>query len=219
MDTLFNIILILHIIGGGVGLVTGTINLIRKKGDKNHKLVGKVFVYGMLTAGVSSLTLSIMHPNYFLFIVGIFTIYLVATANRYLYLKMLGHNQKPMLGDWAITICMLLVGVLFVGLGIKHLLESNNFGIVFIVFGLLGLRFVRTDFNNYNGKTTAKNYWLLAHLQRMTGAYIASATAFLVVNAKYSPIQLPSVLFWLLPTIVLFPLIVSWSRKYKIESK
>ena len=39
MDTLFKIFLIIHIIGGSVGLITGTINIIRKKADKNHRLI------------------------------------------------------------------------------------------------------------------------------------------------------------------------------------
>lgn len=219
MSIIFTIFLILHISGGSVGLFTGTINLIRKKGDKKHKLVGRFFVYGMLTAGISALMLSIMHPNYFLFIVGIFTIYLTGTGTRYLRMKMLGSNQRPKTIDWVITITMLLTGLLFIGLGIKHLIASNNFGIVFIVFGALGVRLVKKDFKNYKGQASAKNYWLLAHLQRMTGAYIASATAFLVVNAKYFPELTPSIFYWLLPTVILFPLIVSWTKKYKIENK
>jgi uncharacterized membrane protein len=219
METIFKVLLVLHIAGGSIGLFTGTINLIRRKGDKPHKLTGKIFAYSMLTAGFSSLALATIHPNYFLFIVGVFTIYLVATGNRYLYLKMLGSNQKPTILDWTITAGMLLAAILFIAVGIQLLVASNNFGIVLIVFGGLGLRLVRTDFGNYKGKVKAKNYWLLAHLQRMTGAYIASATAFLVVNSNYSPVALPPVVVWLLPTAILTPVIISWTRKYKVDVK
>ena len=89
MQTLFQIFLVLHITGGAVGLLSGTINIIRKKGDKKHKLVGKFFLYGMLLAGFSALVLSVLHPNYFLFIVGVFTLYMTGTGERYLYLKKL----------------------------------------------------------------------------------------------------------------------------------
>jgi hypothetical protein len=173
----------------------------------------------MLTAGLSSLVLSILHPNYFLFIVGVFTVYMVGTGNRYLYLKMLGHDQRPATLDWVITISMVLAGLLFIVFGISHLLDENNFGIVLIVFGVLGLRFAKTDVDNYKGSVKTKNYWLLVHLQRMTGAYIAAITAFLVVNANYSPVALPSVVFWLLPTVILTPLIIAWTKKYKVEIK
>ena len=87
MDILFKTFLALHILGGATGLITGTINMVRKKGDKRHKQAGKIFLYAMLTAGVSSLVLSVLHSNYFLFIVGVFTIYLVSTGERYLFLK------------------------------------------------------------------------------------------------------------------------------------
>lgn len=171
----------------------------------------------MLTAGFSAFVLSILHPNYFLFMVGVFTLYLVGTGYRYIHIKMSGSDQRPTITDWAISLCMMLAGILFVGLGIRLILSQQNFGIVFIVFGLIGLRFVKIDFTNYKGKWKEKNYWLLSHLQRMTGGYIASLTAFLVVNAKYSPIVLPSILVWLLPTVILTPLIIVWSRKYKAK--
>ena len=219
METLFKVLLILHIVGGTVGLLTGTINLIRKKGDAPHKLIGKFFAYGMLVAGLSSLLLSTLHPNYFLFIVGVFTIYLTATGYRYLYLKQLAKDQKPGVLDWSISVGMVVAGIVFFIFGSRLLITSNTFGIVLLVFGGLGLRLVKTDYDNYKGKIKVKNYWLLAHLQRMTGAYIASATAFLAVNAKYSPIDLPSFVIWLLPTAILTPLIISWSRKNKIEIK
>lgn len=173
----------------------------------------------MLLAGSSSLVVSTLHSNSFLFIVGVFTLYLVSTGNRYIYLKMLGHSQKPTILDWSITICMLVTGIVFIIFGIHHLLTHNNFGIVFIVFGFIGLRFVRMDIGNYKGKVKAKNYWLLAHLQRMTAGYIAATTAFLVVNAKYVPIALPPVIIWLLPTAILTPLIFKWSKKYYVKLK
>lgn len=213
MQNLFNVLLALHITGGAVGLFTGTINIIRRKGDKKHKLIGKFFLYGMLTAGISSLMLSLMHPNYFLFIVGVFTIYMVSTGERYLYLKKLLHYQKPILMDWVLLGMMLLFGIAFIVFGMLLFLQQEKFGIVFIVFGFISLRFVFKDWKNYTGKAKEKNYWLLAHLQRMTGAYIASLTAFLVVN-KF----LPGIIVWLLPTVIITPLIFIWSRKYSIQN-
>src|SRR5688572_8723980 len=162
MEDLFNTLLLIHIVGGSVGLLTGSFNLFRKKGDKKHRTIGKIFVCSMLMAGISSLILAVWHPNYFLFIVGIFTLYMIATGNRYIYLKLLGKNQKPTAGDWAITLLMLLCGVLFIVLGINLIFRPDMFGIVLIVFGGLGLLFVKIDFDNYKGRSKIKNYWLLA---------------------------------------------------------
>jgi uncharacterized membrane protein len=216
MNIIFKVFLILHIFGGSVGLLTGMLNMIRKKGDKNHKLVGRVFLISMLTSGISSLILASIHTNYFLFMVGVFTLYMVGSGQ--LYLK--GYNNTTSKSiEWTITILMLLAGILFVGFGVLALAKTNLFGLVFVTFGCLVLLFVRQDFKNHKGQSAIKNYGLVAHLQRMTGGFIATLTAFLVVNAKYFPEQIPSFLYWLLPTIVLTPLIIKWSRKYEVKKK
>ena len=115
--------------------------------------------------------------------------------------------------DWILLGFMLIFGIAFICLGIYYVLNGANFGIVSIVFGLLGLRFVFNDYKNFTGQSTIKNYWLTSHIQRMIGSYIAAATAFLVVNNTL----LPNVLAWLLPTAILVPLIFKWSKKYKKE--
>jgi uncharacterized membrane protein YbaN (DUF454 family) len=51
----------------------------------------------------------------------------------------------------------------------------------------------------------------------MTGGFIAALTAFLVVNAKYFPEQIPGFVYWLLPTIIFTPLIITWSSKYEVK--
>ena len=201
------------------GLLTGIVNIIAKKGDSKHKIVGKIFSVSMLTTGLSSLILSILHPSLFMFMVGIFTVYMVGTGNRYFQLKMLHKNHKPKIIDWILTLSMLVAGVLFIGLGTANLFKSNLFGFVFITFGFLGLLFVRHDFKNYSGKSNILNYWLSEHLQRMIGTFIASSTAFLVVNAKYLPEYIPNIAYWLLPTLILTPLIIKWARKHEVRKK
>lgn len=212
----FKIALILHIAGGIIGLLTGLINVIRKKGDKNHKILGKLFYYSMLTAGFSSLALSSLRPNYFLFMVGVFTLYMVSVGQRYLKHK---QDDKKIIRylDWIISTVMLISGLLFFVLGLLSLLKSNAFGLVFITFGCLGLVFVRQDFKNFTNKSRIKNYWLIGHLQRMTGGFISSLTAFLVVNIKYFPNIIPGIIYWLLPTVVFTPLIIKWVKQYKIK--
>jgi len=219
MESIFTIVLILHIVGGTLGLLTGTINLFRKKGDANHKKNGILFTYSMFISGFAALILSFINQSNFLFIVGIFTLYLVSSGHRYLHLKPIKNKPEPKILDWFISITMLLSGILFIGLGISFLLNSDNFGIVLITFGSLGLIFVLQDFQNYKGNSKIENFWLIAHIGRMTGAYIASLTAFLVVNWHITNIALPSFLVWLFPTAVLVPFIVKWNRKYEIKKK
>lgn len=214
-ELIFKILLVIHIIAGSIGLITGTINITRKKGDKLHKNVGLFFLYGMLINGFAGLLMTLIHSNPFLFIVGIFSIYMAATGQRYLSLKGLLKGEKAKNIDWILSAIMLLFGIGFVIYGILILFSSNNFGIVLLVFGFISISMVYQDFKNYKGQNSIKNFWLLVHIQRMIGSYIAAATAFLVVNNTF----LPAVVAWLLPTVILVPLIIKWSNKYKIVSK
>lgn len=216
----FNIFLIIHIIADTIGLASGTVNIFRRKGDRIHKLIGKFFFFGMLTVSFSAFVLSVIHPNYFLFITGVFTLYHVSTGQRYLSLKQLSTGQKPLIVDWALSLFMLLFGLAFMGFGLYHLLSGFTSGLIFLVFGYIGLNMVKQDMKNYTGGSKIKNVWLTTHLQRMTGAYIAALTATLVVNFPSG--ILPSSLGfipWLLPTALLVPYIFKWTRRYRVDVK
>lgn len=212
MELLFKIILVIHIITGSIGLFTGTINIIRKKGDEPHRLIGQFFVYGMLINAVAGFIMSILHENLFLLIIAVFSFYMTATGQRILFLKRLDKWQSPKLIDWIVTFTMMFFGTLFIIYGVYLKIVDVNLGTVLIVFGTISILMTRKDIMLYKGVTTVKNYWLLIHIQRMIGAYIASLTAFLVVNNTY----LPPMLAWLLPTIILVPLIFYWSKKKAI---
>jgi uncharacterized membrane protein len=217
MQFVFRIVLTIHIFGGATALLTGILNMVTRKGYSKHKIIGKVFSISMYFAGVSSLALSVLHPSYFMFMVGIFTLYMVGTGNRCLQLKLHNKNHKPKTIDWILTIVMLIAGLLFIGLGTINLLKSNFFGLVFLLFGFIGLLFIRNDFKNYRGKSDLLNFYLITHIQRMIGAFIASLTAFLVVNAKYLPEFIPHIIYWILPTVILTPFIIKWIRKHKVK--
>ena len=211
MEILFKIFLTIHIICGTIGLLVGSYVLFAKKGDALHKKIGSIFFYAMVINGFVSLVLARLHPNIFLFIVGIFSLYLLLTGKRYLQKKTNADVQKM---DWLLLGFMLVFGIGFVVLGIYYLFNGANFGFVPIVFGFIGLQFVNSDYKNFRGQSTIKNYWLTSHIQRMIGSYIAASTAFLVVNNTL----LPNLVAWLLPTVILVPLIFKWSNKYKKET-
>ena len=209
MQQSFKILLVIHILFGCIGLFTGTINIIRKKGTKTHLLLGKFFLYAMLINAVAGFIMAIMHTIPFLLIIAVFSFYMVSTGHRILSLKNLLSQQKPKYIDYFLSYLMLLFGISFMGYGSYILYHQNNFGVVLLTFGIISLLMVRTDFKIYAGSTKYLNYWLLIHLQRMIGAYIAAVTAFLVTNDYFNL----GVILWLLPTIVLVPLIFKWSKQ------
>lgn len=208
----FNLLLTIHIICGSISLALGLYVLVFRKGNKNHRRIGNVYFYAMLTASVVALPMSYIHPNYFLFIIGVFTSYMLLTGKRYLKNKTTA-DVRPL--DWLLSCIMLVFGFGFIFFGAYNVIKNNSFGVVFLVFGVISLLFVYQDWINLKGKSKVRNAYLTTHLQRMIGSYIASVTAFLVVNNTV----LPAIVAWLLPTAFLVPLIVAWTKKFKQEKK
>jgi uncharacterized membrane protein len=204
----FKIMLIVHIIGGCTSLLVGLLILFFKKGDKRHILLGSIFFWSMLCSSIVSIPMSILHPNTFLLLIGIWTIYMLISGKRFLKIKNSTDVTKL---DWVISFIMFIVAIVFIGKGLFRVAGGNAFGIVLVVFGTIGLLFVNNDIKAYRGKSKEINFGLMIHIQRMMGAFIASLTAFLVVNNTV----LPSVVAWLLPTLFLVPLIVFWIRKWR----
>ncbi len=210
--SLFDALLMIHIMGGFTSLIVGLYIMFAKKGTKQHKTVGKIYFVAMITAALVALPMSYLHPNAFLFLISIFTIYMLLTGIRYLKKKTL---QDVNIFDWILTATMLLFAGSFIVFSIFYIIQGDSFTIVYLVFGGIGFLFSFQDWKNFSGRSRIKNFFLTTHIQRMTGSYIASVTAFLVVNNTV----LPSVVAWLLPTAILTPFIVKWVRKYKVKSK
>ena len=195
---LFKTILIFHILSGFISLLVGTIVLIRKKGDVIHKKLGKVFTFAMVSTGLCAFYLSCTHPNLFLFIVGIFTIYLSISGYRMIHLKKAHLGQKPQIGDAFLTILMLISSTTFFYIGFKYVLSKQIFGIIYFLFGSVSMLLCYVDYKAHAGKVTDTLYGLKNHIGRMTGAYISAFTAFIVVNNTF----LPNVLAWSLPGLL-----------------
>lgn len=213
MDNLFSLFLILHITTGSIGLITGTAVIIAEKGKNLHKFLGKVFYLSMLSAGFSALALSVIKSNNFLLILGVFTIYLVWGGNSYLYYSKHKLNG-PRKVDLALFFLMLISIIIFIVLGILLAKKGNTFSIVYFFFSFISIRFLQKDYYFFKDKNRNYNKSISMHLQRMMGGYIASTTAFLAVNVKYIPFEIPEFIWWILPTLVFTPFIIKWSKKY-----
>ncbi len=186
-----------------------------KKGGINHKKLGIVFSYAMVISSLISLFVARMpkHENLFLFLIGIFTIYMVLAGNRALTLK----NKSKTHADWidkSISGAMLVASLIMIVIGIIGLLHHLNSSILYVFFGGFGLFMTLKDFQTFNTFTEKKNAWLKSHLGRMIGALIASFTAFLVAG-----LHIGTTLIWMLPTFIGTAYIIYWNRKFKENNK
>lgn len=73
-------ILLVHIAGGSVGLLSGTAAIIFRKGSRRHALAGRVFVVAMLIMACFAVYLAVVKHQPSNFGGGVFTFYLIITA-------------------------------------------------------------------------------------------------------------------------------------------
>lgn len=206
METIDTVLIYLHAGLGGVALLAGLVALISRKGSRPHKLAGKVFAWGMLASVAVALVVSVMpgHANPILFGIGLFSGYFIISGYRALGYRKMNPNLLPdrilALGLVMTSLAMIWYPIVFHG----------SINIVLTIFGAVGLLFGIRDWRLTRSPKALSENWLVFHLGKMGGGYIAAWTAFLVVNEV-----LPGIASWLAPTILGTLLIVWWSRKVR----
>lgn len=203
---IYLIFLYIHISTGFLALTTGAIALIVRKGNRAHILSGRTYTALMLLVAGSALVLSLLKSNVFLLLIALFATY--QTLNG--YRAVTNKSQRPAWYDWLIT----LLGI---STGATMILTWN---LILMVFGSISVFLAFLDVRTYvavlSGRGLPKLIWLTRHIGFMTGAYIATFTAFVVVNIRYEALPwLP----WLAPTFIGIPLMQYWTWKHTRSSK
>lgn len=206
MQLLLNQLLLgVHIAGGALCLITGFISLVIKKGGKVHRKSGKLFYYGMMAVALSALLLSIIKHIPFLLAVAVFSFYM----NYFGYRALKTKTHQLQIADWTVVVLSMLA-IVYMAYSMQPVL---------LVFGgilsVMILNTVKAHLGQDLSKPVIKQQKIQTHISLMTGAYIATITAFLVVNVKSFE---PGWLLWLLPTAVGVPVIVYFSRQWKLKS-
>ena len=101
-------ILLAHILGGTVGLLSGTAAMSFRKGSPRHVLAGRIFVASMLTMGAGAAYLGIVRHQPSNAGGGIFTFYLILTA----WLTARRKDGETSKLDWAALLIPLALGTL-----------------------------------------------------------------------------------------------------------
>ncbi|MFB3387215.1 hypothetical protein [Flavobacterium sp. LAR06] len=207
METTIKILIYIHAFFGGIGLMTGIGSVLVKKGSALHKKMGKLFSIGMITSCLISLQICGLpgHQNIFLFLIGLYTIYLVISGNRTSSFK---HKLKADFMDKLISGSMLFFSVIMVSIGLYCQLNSIENGILFIFFGGFGLYMTTKDFMFFRNASEFRKKWLSKHIGKMVGALIASITAFIVAG-----MGIGNLISWMMPSVVGTIYIVYWNRK------
>lgn len=206
MNHLFGTALGVHIVLGTVALVIAPLAMVTTKGGRWHRRWGRIYFWAMAGVALSAAVMCWLRSGLFLFLVAVFSFYLALTGYSVLRRKKPEHKAGAV--DWCAALAALIAGVGLIVSG--ALADDVGQGWVRIVFGVISLSFGAYDVWSFVRPSTRDRAWWFAHMTRFLAAYIATVTAFSVVNFRF----LPNVYRWLWPTAIGVAGIVVWRRYY-----
>ncbi|MFB6072219.1 MAG: hypothetical protein ABEJ88_04535 [Halobacterium sp.] len=198
-----------HIAAGVVALAAGGLALATAKGGRTHRRAGRAYVASMGVVVATVLPLFAVEQSFlrtFLLLVAVFSGYFAFSGYRALARKR--PDDDPRLADCAAAVAVAAACVTLGAWGGTLVLAGDTFGVVMVVFGATGAALGVADLRAFG--RNADRPWLVNHLSRMVGGYVATVTAVSVVNLQAAP----AVVAWLWPTAVGVPLIWYWQAEY-----
>lgn len=185
-------IMLFHIFGGTVGLLSGSAAMVFRKGSTRHILAGKVFVVSMLIMAVGATYLAITRNQPNNVGGGILTFYLIGTA----WLTARRGERETTRFDWAILLIPLTLGVLTWRNGISVIRSGRSsvdgvpVGMLFFM-GTIMLLAAGGDVRMLLRGGVAGTARIARHLWRMCfGLFIAAGSFFMGPNNR--PLRLLS---------------------------
>ena len=195
----------IHILAGTIALLAAAFAICSEKGKKIHITAGRTYYWGMAGIFLTALPMSIISSNIFLFLIAFFSFYLAFAGRRF------AQNRKGIASivDWIAVGLMIAAGLGMWVLAVFYSIENNSQYITLTVFGFIAIALGYSDYKTYKQQEATGKKRIARHLTNMLAGTIAVFTAVLVVNVDMEPQWLP----WILPTVILVPVISWWNWK------
>jgi hypothetical protein len=208
MNRIFIIVRSTHILFAAIALAVAPCAMLTRKGRTWHRRWGKTYFWSMAFVALTAVVMSVIRSGLFLLMIAIFSFYLAFSGYRILYRK--SPQQRARGGDWLAVVAMLVGGGGLFIYGISQIL-GGRFGLHAIVFGTIGILLASADVRSFLRPPIDITEWWFTHMIRMLAAYIATVSAFSVVNFQF----LPPLVRWLWPTVIGGVGIVLWVGYYR----
>jgi hypothetical protein len=214
MEPLIAAIRWIHILAGTLALFVAPAAMLTAKGGRAHRRWGKLYFWSMLLVALTAGLLALWRPIIFLGLLAVFSFYMAFSGYRALYHKRPAHGDRATTLDWAAALVTLGASVAMIVVGlITPVAVRQRLGIVPIVFGVLGVVLAGNDLRRFIRPPAEPQAWWFSHMAGMLGSYIATVSAFSVVNFTFLPVAVR----WLWPTVLGVPLIVVWITYYRLR--
>ena len=199
------VLLFLHIAAGAVALAAAAVALSTAKGRAHHVRAGRVYAAAMALVCVTALPLAVLGADVVLLLVAVFSFYLVFAGWRFAR----NASGRPRPVDWAAAAVMGVTGLGMWGHGAVLFLRGDSQWVTMAAFGFIAAALSAVDLRYHRASPRPGRQRVARHLTNMLAGTIATVTAVVVVNVHTRPAWLA----WILPTLLITPLIAWWNRR------
>ena len=219
-------LLLLHIVSGTVGMLSGFIAVFLSKGARRHAIAGSVFVVSMLCLSSSGTYLATVKHQPGNILGGVLTFYMVATA----WMTARRRDGAPGIFDWGALLVVLGVAAAEVTFGIEAAasltgMKYENPQWPYFIFGSVATLAFVGDVRMLVRGGIAGTQRLARHLWRMCFALFVAAVSIFLARQQLFPAVLRKtgalVFLSFLPLILLvfWMLRVRFAKMYKTNAR
>jgi uncharacterized membrane protein len=201
------LLLPIHIVSGSIALISGFVGVFVVKGMKVHRLSGRIFLYAMLSLGISGALIAIIKWQPANIVGGAIAVYMVATG----VLTLRGRDDSSSLIDAAGI--ALAIGIVYfsltIGLRVLHSPSGKIDGVPptpLFAFAGVTLLAILGDLRVMIKRGLQGRQRLIRHLWRMCFSLFIASGSFFIGQAKVIP--RPIRIFPLLAIPAFLPLVL-----------
>ena len=213
-------ILILHIAGGIVGILSGAVAVVLRKGTRRHAITGQVFVIAMLVMSSCGTFLAVVKSQPGNVLGGTVTFYLVATAWR---TARRPEKAAPGLFDWAALLFVLALEAVFLTSGVKALLSPTGSiwgypAALYLIWSGVVVLFITGDVRLLARGGIFGVHRVARHLWRMCFALFIASGSFFLGQQKVMPAAVQGSPFLFVPAFLPLLLLIFWLVRVRFRN-
>ncbi len=181
---MYKLLILNHIIAGGLALLVGLLLMSQRKGGRTHVILGWVYTIAMWIVCLSAFSVIAFYRfSFFLMVIGVLTFYSTFLGVRVTRRRKDGYVAWY---DWMASVVTFLFGLGLIGYGTFMALTSGVSNLLFVLSSVFGTFIAIGSFKDlekfYRKDTSNRLWWIREHVSAMGGSYIAGVTALAVQN-------------------------------------
>lgn len=212
--------LFVHIVAGGLGLISGYVALYTAKGEPLHRKAGRAFVYAMLTMSLCGMLIAAAQNSPWSSVnisAAMITFYLVFTGLTTVRPLEVGARWLPLAG----LLLALIVGLTDLTFAVEAIANGGKRNGVpafpFVMFGAVGLLAGIGDLRMLRSAPLQGARRLARHLWRMSFALFIAAMSFFIGQANVIPKPIRILPLLAVPVVAVLVTMVYWMIRVRMR--